>query len=191
MNDGQKKLLLFTLLGLLIGIGIAIALQQHYLSIIDELYSEKRDLKHKLQYTSQMMYGVHDSLGVSGIHLYPNQLAKNETAELFVWVENNNDDPQDYSIEIEPYNTEKIEITPKEQKTKTLDWNETEMLKFNVFVNDDAGLYFTTWLEISIFDTNSTLLDNEKVFFVVTTDFDRSMEERLFEMIEGIKENEG
>lgn len=35
-----------------------------------------------------MMYGVKDGLEISGIHLYPNQLTKNESAELFVWVEN-------------------------------------------------------------------------------------------------------
>ena len=106
---------------------------------------------------------------------------------MFVWVENNFDETKNYKIKVEPYNTDKIEVKRFGSGIGQLEWNEQEMWKFEIYVNDDAGIYFTTWLEITVYDSDEVVYDSEKVFFVVTTDFDRSIEEQLYLMIDEIQ----
>ncbi len=172
MNKTNKIYLIsFTLLAIIFVIGGI---------LITNVMAERNErLENELIYTYNMKYvGKNEGVTIDSVRLFPNQLLKDESAQLEIVLENQDDYSQEVTIEVRPYNTDKILFEPS-YITTTFDSRETKKADFSFLANDLAGIYFITNLEISVYDIDRNLLDQQKVPIIITTDLEESKDELL------------
>ena len=158
---------------------------------INEYEEKNQELQERLLYTYSMKYlGKYDSVMIDSISLYPNQLLKGQSATLKVKLENHEETTQGVVVDVKPYNTDKISITPsrygygidgntdRPDGSNAFNGYETKTFNFIIKANDVAGTYFITWLEITVYGKDE-IIDVEKVPIIITTSLDQSFDELL------------
>lgn len=188
MND-IIKIVLVVALGISIGmIGFLLVENDGLENLNNQYFRDYKHLDYWSNYNSKMQFGVLNELAIRGISLDPVQQELGSQSDLRIIVENDLDEPKSFTVRVTPYNTDDAllvysQIDSERDSLVNYHYHESllpqqvEVIPFDVVVMDDAGIYFTTWLEIELLDENEELIESYQVMYVVTTDHEKSTEE--------------